>query len=63
MSAFFQYVADNYEILLQYTMQHLRIGMLAVAAAIIIGVPLGLIISRLRCLAVPASCRPYRVWH
>ena len=47
MSGFFQYVADNYEILLQYTMQHLRIGMLAVAAAIIIGVPLGLIISRL----------------
>ena len=47
MSAFFQYVADNYEILLQYTIQHLRIGMLAVAAAIIIGVPLGLIISRL----------------
>ena len=47
MSGFFEYVASNYDILLQYTVQHLRIGMLAVAGAIVIGVPLGLIISRL----------------
>ena len=53
MSSFLAYVADNYEILIQYTMQHLRIGMLAVSAAILIGMPLGLFISR-----IPWSRRP-----
>lgn len=53
MSSFLAYVADNYEILIQYTMQHLRIGMLAVSIAILIGMPLGLIISR-----IPWSRKP-----
>lgn len=47
MMAFFEYVASNITMLLQYTMQHLRIGMLAVSGAIILGVPLGLLISRI----------------
>ena len=51
MTGFFQYVAANYAMLLQYTMQHIRIGMLAVLGAIIVGVPLGLLISKI----TPAS--------
>jgi len=51
MTGFFQYIAANYAMLLQYTMQHIRIGMLAVLGAIIVGVPLGLLISKL----TPAS--------
>lgn len=53
MTAFFDYVVSNAPMLFQYTLEHLRIGMLAVAIGILIGVPLGLIIARL-----PWSRRP-----
>lgn len=53
MIAFFQYVAANSELLIRYTLQHLRIGMLAVACGILLGVPLGLLITRL-----PVSRKP-----
>lgn len=46
MAAFFEYFSVNIGTILQYTMQHLRIGMLAVFGAIIIGIPLGLFISK-----------------
>lgn len=46
MKSFFDYFFANINMILQYTMQHLRIGMLAVVGAIIIGVPMGLLISK-----------------
>ncbi len=46
MKEFLEYFFDNINIIAQYTMQHLRIGMLAVVGAILIGVPLGLLISK-----------------
>jgi len=53
VTAFFDYISANAALLLQYTVQHLRIGMLAVAGAILIGVPLGLLISR-----IPVTRKP-----
>ena len=53
MIAFFEYMAANSELILRYTLQHLRIGMLAVACGILVGVPLGLLITRL-----PATRKP-----
>ena len=47
MTSFLQYVADNSSLLIEYTLQHLRIGMLAVAIGIVIGLPLGLLIAKL----------------
>lgn len=47
MIAFFEYMAANSELILRYTMQHLRIGMLAVVCGIVVGVPLGLLIARI----------------
>ncbi|MBQ4094368.1 MAG: ABC transporter permease/substrate-binding protein [Oscillospiraceae bacterium] len=46
MMSFFEYCADNAALLLQLTVQHLRIGMLAVSCAILIGIPLGLLVAR-----------------
>ncbi|MGI6004898.1 MAG: ABC transporter permease/substrate-binding protein [Christensenellales bacterium] len=53
MISFFQYVFDNRAALLQYTFEHLRIGLLAVLLAIIVGVPIGLLIARARGLSRP----------
>jgi len=47
MNSFFEYFFSHIDIISQYTVQHLRIGMLAVTGAILIGVPLGLLISRI----------------
>ncbi len=46
MKSFFEYFFSHIDIIVQYTLQHLRIGMLAVFSAILIGVPLGLLISK-----------------
>ena len=48
MKGFFEYFFANISLILQYTAQHLRIGMLAVSTAILVGVPLGLLISKVR---------------
>ncbi len=48
MKSFLQYIASNYELILQYTMQHLRIGLLSVTCAIVVGIPLGLFISKVK---------------
>ncbi len=50
---FFEYVAANATLLLNYTLQHLRIGMLAVICGIILGVPLGLFIARFKGVKKP----------
>jgi osmoprotectant transport system permease protein len=50
MSGFFDYFSSHLDIILQYTLQHLRIGMLAVSIAIVIGVPLGLLITKVKWL-------------
>ena len=47
VAGFFEYTAANSELLFQYTIQHLRIGMLAVVFGIVLGVPLGLLIERI----------------
>lgn len=47
MTGFLDYIAANHSLLLQYTIEHLRIGMLAVACGILLGVPLGLLIARI----------------
>lgn len=47
MMSFIQYVQQNSALLMQYTVQHLRIGMLAVAIGILLGLPLGLFIARI----------------
>lgn len=53
MTTFFQYVLDNQQQLLTYTLQHLRIGLLTVSLAIAAGVPLGLLVARVPKLARP----------
>ncbi len=53
MIEFFNYVADNASLLLNYTLQHLRIGMLAVMCGIVLGVPLGLLIARFHIIKKP----------
>ncbi len=53
MSSFFQYISENAGTLLQYTYEHLRISMLAVLLAIVIGVPIGLLIARVRRASKP----------
>ena len=45
MNSIIEYFINNYPLILQYTMQHLRIGTLAVSAAILVGIPLGLLIN------------------
>ena len=47
MQEFLEYFFSHIDIIAQYTIQHLRIGMLAVTGAILIGVPLGLLISKI----------------
>ena len=53
MTSFIDYFVSNIPVILQYTMQHLRIGTLAVTAAILVGVPLGLIISKSKWFSRP----------
>ena len=53
MTSFIGYFVSNIPVILQYTMQHLRIGTLAVTAAILVGVPLGLIISKSKWFSRP----------
>ena len=53
MIGFFEYLAANSELILRYALQHLRIGMLAVACGILLGVPLGLLIAR-----IPTARKP-----
>lgn len=53
MMEFLQYLISQKELLIQYTFQHLRIGMLAVLAAIVVGVPLGILIGRIQKFSKP----------
>lgn len=46
MLSFFNYVTSNSSLILQLTMQHIGIAFLAVGGAILIGIPLGLLISK-----------------
>ena len=48
-----QYVIKNHEIILNLTLQHLRLTGIAILLAIIIGVPLGILITRYKLLANP----------
>lgn len=46
MLSFFDYIFKNYSLILQLTIQHLSIAFLSVGGAILIGIPLGLLISK-----------------
>ena len=46
MRSFIEYLLTNYSLILQLTFQHLSIAFLSVGAAILIGIPLGLFISK-----------------
>ena len=48
-----QYVIKNYETILNLTLQHLRLTGIAILLAIMIGVPLGILITRYKLLANP----------
>lgn len=45
MNAFIQYVSDNSQDILSYLLQHIQMTCIAVAMAVIIGVPLGIFIN------------------
>lgn len=46
MNSFGGYLQAHYGEILQYTFEHLRIGLLAVSVSILIGIPLGLLITK-----------------
>ena len=46
MLSFFDYILTNYSLIIQLTIQHLSIAFLSVGGAILIGIPLGLLISK-----------------
>lgn len=46
MLSFFDYLFTNYSLIIQLTFQHLSIAFLSVGGAILIGIPLGLLISK-----------------
>ena len=53
MLSFFDYLFTNYSLILQLTIQHLSIAFLSVGGAILIGIPLGLLISKFISLKKP----------
>lgn len=48
---FFKYVINNYPLIIKYTIQHLQITGIAIFFAIVIGVPVGIIVTRYKRLA------------
>ena len=46
MRSFIDYMINNYQLIIQLTLQHLSIAFIAVGGAIVIGIPLGLLINK-----------------
>ena len=53
MLSFIDYISNNYSLIIQLTIQHLSIAFLSVGGAILIGIPLGLLISKFLKLKKP----------
>src|SRR6478609_10867766 len=53
MSSFFNYVSKNYEQMISLIGQHIYLSVISVLIAVIIGIPLGILISREPKLAKP----------
>ncbi|OCA83283.1 ABC transporter permease [Bacillus sp. FJAT-27225] len=53
MNEFFTYVTDNHQQILSLLGQHIYLSILAVGIAVIIGVPLGILVSRNKTLSKP----------
>lgn len=51
--SFFQYLSNNWQEVLKYTLQHIELSAMAVFIAIVVGVPLGILISHYKKLSKP----------